>query len=1275
MTFRAAVFPALAGLALLLRTGSPAAAQQTNNTGLHAVPPPGNVVIDGKLDDWDLSGQTAVFANLRTRNSYSATVAAMYDADHLYLAIAWRDPTPMFNMVDARYDIGSGWKSDCLQLRIRTDMTLHVDCWYSTAAARPVINIAYGRWSAGRDKAEDADLFEAVPDAIAVGAKQAFAPGADGKSYTQEIALPWTLITGQNAKIKATGQPYKPARTYAAGDTFSLGMEFLWGPPDGKTFPIHRYADFLREGTSSREFFWTAENAWGPVTLEARGNLSLPPPAEMGDASGYLQKTDGPVALTYTMPADGFVTLVVEDVNGTRVRNLIGMAPRGKGEQTDYWDGADEAGRLMPPGAYRWRGLLHQGIDAAYEASYGTPGTPPWDTADGTGAWLSDHNPPVAVAAGNNLMVLAASGSEAGWALIGVDLDGRKKWGERRFQGIRALAVQDGHLYTGMNMWGTPTPPPTVGRLELANGAYAPFATTPEPQLMVPVALPEEKAVLRGIAVHGDTLAVSLAGVDEVRLFDKQTMKPLGTHAVPDPRGICYRADGTLLVLSGKGVIGLAGNARAEVLANGLADPVGITVDAAGTLFISDRGTQQVRVFGADGRFVRALGREGGRPHPGTWVPDALYQPAGLAVDGRGRLWVAEEDMWPKRISVWNPDGTFARDFIGPTTYGGMGACADPADKTRVFGNGCEFRLDYEKNQAAVVATVLPDNLVGDLVKHDGREYFMGKRGTLHVRRGDALVPVARFGSLRPEDVAGSGVPVTVPPGTKGGFSYLWSDTDGDGRMQAGEVRGGFPFPLTLGYWGGCWLDETFALCVCDGGYGRQTVTRIPCTGFTPAGAPLWDTDQAHTLAEFASPGPNKLFLAAGGHVIVGSPMVGLRTDGSVAWTYKDNWPDVHGSHNAPIPERDDLLVGTLSCIGQADTGTPLGRVFALNSNMGRLYVMTTDGLLVATVFQDCRIGSEPWPATATRGAPLGGVSMGGEWFGGYFFKATATAEYYLIAGGTSYNLIRLNGFDSLRPLPGGTIELTGKDLLAADALQRQQAAKAAAAMTLTISRVAAPLTVDGKLDKYPKDRWVQWTSGPYRARANLVVDERHLYLACEVWGDTTPLVNGGKDFTHLFVTGDSVDLQLGTDAAADARRTEPVPGDLRLLISVLDGEPVAVLYRWQTDGEKAPVTFRSPWRALEVASVTRLDGAQIDIRRRADAYTVEAAVPLAALGFAPQPGKSYALDLGVVFSDPTGTNRAARAYWANRATGLVNDVPGEIMATPNLWGKATVAE
>jgi len=64
-----------------------------------------------------------------------------------------------------------------------------------------------------------------------------------------------------------------------------------------------------------------------------------------------------------------------------------------------------------------------------------------------------------------------------------------------------------------------------------------------------------------------------------------------------------------------------------------------------------------------------------------------MLNPQGVAVDSQGRVWVAEMNMWPKRISVWASDGTFIREYLGPSTYGGMGAVADPRDKTRVFGN------------------------------------------------------------------------------------------------------------------------------------------------------------------------------------------------------------------------------------------------------------------------------------------------------------------------------------------------------------------------------------------------------------------------------------------------------------------------------------------------------------------------------------------------------------------------------------------------------------
>ena len=71
---------------------------------------------------------------------------------------------------------------------------------------------------------------------------------------------------------------------------------------------------------------------------------------------------------------------------------------------------------------------------------------------------------------------------------------------------------------------------------------------------------------------------------------------------------------------------------------------------------------------------------------------------------------------------------------------------------------------------------------------------------------------------------------------------------------------------------------------------------------------------------------------------------------------------------------------------------------------------------------------------------------------------------------------------------------------------------------------------------------------------------------------------------------------------------------------------------------------------------------------RGGDSYTVEVAVPLSELGLTPTTGKALRGDFGVIYGDAEGTTNIFRNYWSNQATGLVNDVPGEIMLTPILW-------
>jgi len=56
----------------------------------------------------------------------------------------------------------------------------------------------------------------------------------------------------------------------------------------------------------------------------------------------------------------------------------------------------------------------------------------PWQTADGTGGWGGDYGPPTAACVAGDTVVLGWTGHEAGWGIIGVDLDGQKKWGAKQ---------------------------------------------------------------------------------------------------------------------------------------------------------------------------------------------------------------------------------------------------------------------------------------------------------------------------------------------------------------------------------------------------------------------------------------------------------------------------------------------------------------------------------------------------------------------------------------------------------------------------------------------------------------------------------------------------------------------------------------------------------------------------------------------------------------------------------------------------------------------------
>ena len=658
-----------------------------------------------------------------------------------------------------------------------------------------------------------------------------------------------------------------------------------------------------------------------------------------------------PVAIRFHLPEDGFVTLVIEDSNGLRVRNLVSETRFSAGDNVVWWDATDDLlrdpeayrhglylipPRFVAPGSYRVRGLWHKGVELRYEFSVYNAGDPAWETENGTGAWLANHSPPSAVlfipeddanrspaAPSPGGMILAGSYvSEGGHGLAWLDLEGRKRFGQLWVGGVWTGAthlardagparVSGVYAYAGAawNGGGFDGAKPELRLAELLTQegrASAPrdarFGKGWDRPLLVPNApysgiLPKGQQVvdtnrgdfrftfpdnahvgLSGLAVRNARLVVSLPKMNQLLWVNVAERRILGTAAMDNPRGVAFDAQGQLLVLSGQRLlryqIGSDPLALPPplVVVDGLEDPQGLTLDTHGNIYVSDWGnSHQVKVFAPDGKLLRNIG-QAGVPCAGPYNPDHLNHPQGITIDSQERLWIAEEDFQPKRVSVWTLDGQRVRAFYGPSEYGGGGKL-DPHDRTRFYYHGMEFRLDWEKGRDQLV-NVFHRPGPGDLQLPDGygstgfpeqphyvhgRRYFSnghnsnptGGPGIAMVWRDQEGIarPVAALGRAQDWKLLKSdafkplwpeGVNLQGDRGNNGAL-FTWSDLNGDGQVQTNEVA--FQRHLVGS------ITVAPDLSFVASRVGTNALRFVP-QRFTDAGAPVYDLVQGRSAGE-----------------------------------------------------------------------------------------------------------------------------------------------------------------------------------------------------------------------------------------------------------------------------------------------------------------------------------------------------------------------------------------------------------------------------------------
>ena len=373
---------------------------------------------------------------------------------------------------------------------------------------------------------------------------------------------------------------------------------------------------------------------------------------------------------------------------------------------------------------------------------------------------------------------------------------------------------------------------------------------------------------------------------------------------------------------------------------------------------------------------------------------------------------------------------------------------------------------------------------------------------------------------------------------------------------------------------------------------------------FTAAGAPVYDLAAAETLVEGAqaptsSGGDQALVDPSGWTVLTVAPKpfapqsLGGAYRGQPRWSYPDLWPGLHASHESPPPDRPGELIGTTRLLGGFVTprAGDAGPLWAVNGNQGNIYLFTADGLFVAELFHDVRRGRSWAMPLAQRGMRLNDVTP-------------ARRE-----------LLAVDHADRRRrDLPGrrrrgrawcasrGWSEFTAwakprsawarrtsnraREYLVQGELERQRE-QGRPTLRVPLRKVAP--TVDGKLDDWADASWAtvdksgvaaffDSNSKPYNVTATVAVAGDRLYAAFRT-GDPNLLQNSGETPLAPFKSGGGLDLMIGADPHADDARQNPVPGDLRLLVTLVRGKPRGLIYRPVVPGTKEPVPFSSPWR------------------------------------------------------------------------------------------------
>jgi hypothetical protein len=1227
-----------------------------NGRGLHkkvyAVPCPGKVKIDGKLNDWDLSGQIFIYVVQETSEMQSARYAMMYDKQALYFSGEVRDSSPMMNRHDPNIDPDRAWDADVCQLflsldpkqgypvnkasfnRDEVDTMCTMLLWYFTDRKEP--NLAMLKaMTFTKPLRPDLSPNGVIPR-NSFQASYLMAP--DKKGYTFEYRIPYTTFG------------VKPPQP---NDILACTVCFFWGTPDGNKTAGGAAWAYDVMGTPGFPFQSSA--CWGKLIMSPKGNL----PKELVE-EGLPPEQPLPLTFGYNLPKDSQASVCLFDDAGRVVRTLVAQGDRRAGEVTERWDGLDNAGKPLAAGTYTWKGLYHDPIKTKFILAAHNSGQPPYKLDDNTGGWGGDHGCPTTACAVGDGMVLGWSVCESGWSIIGTDLAGKKKWGIKHnasdiaTDGARLFVVGD----FGYNGW------ESVKLFDAKDGRPLNWGNN-NPALAPPAGGDEKTNVANGVAYANGKVYAAWTARNLIGVYDAKSGDLLESWPVPAPGRMVVRPDGAVLAISDGKVARVTKAGAVPFITDHVDMPTGLALAADGTLYVANGGAaQQVTVFDAAGKYAKSLGKAGGRPRVGRYDPSGILEPGGIALDAKGRLWVAETLDAPKRHSVWDPaTGALTAEYFGASSYFGW-AYMDPKHPDELFCHNVLWKVNLDTGTCIPVSTIwraTKENMIdqpnpGGYAGHfrvmtakNGRQYGWGMidySPMLFIREGDIFKPLA--GSIR---VAygqyGSGM---LYPAMKGIYektkapAYLWQDQNRDQCVQENEL---IVSPAGRGETAFNWIDDELNVW---NDYG----TKFAPVAIGADGVPVYDFTKAEKIPFLGhnANGTSYTLDEKDGSLYYLAPgaepgWAKYTRDGKLVWGYSGVMP-WGNALNLPMVSPGKLY-GLTMPLGTAGDFTGAANYF------GPYHLFTRDGIYVAMIMRDGRSGGMGPDITAS------------EVVTGQLVKPDGMNRYFLIAGDQDGRVTEILGLDTVQRLPGGTLTISPDDeKKVKEALADYQRALARS-QRLEIVRGKAGLDAGKSITKS-----VDANRG---FTVHAAYDAKNLYVAYDV-SSPVGLINGQPDPRIIFKGGNCLDIQLAADPKADPKRTTPAPGDVRLLVTQQAGKTTAVLFRPKVAGfAGTPIVLSSPTGKEPFDAIEVTPRVGLEYKTRAGGFTALVTIPLDLIGLTPTPGTDVRMDVGYIFGNATGTQASVRSYWMNNSfsANVTYDIPNESRVEPKEWGNAMV--